>query len=35
MKPAYMEEYERFEAELERVYTVYVEKFRNLDYLEH
>lgn len=30
-----MDEYERLEAELERLYQVYVEKYRNLDYLEH
>jgi clusterin-associated protein 1 len=34
-KPAYMEEYERLEHELEKIYEVYIEKFRNLDYLEH
>ena len=27
--------YERLEQELERFYTVYVEKFTNIDYLEH
>ena len=35
MKPAYMDEYERLEHELEKIYEVYIEKFRNLDYLEH
>ena len=35
VKPEYQEEYERLEAELERYYTVYVEKFTNIDYLEH
>lgn len=35
VKPEYQEEYERLEAELERFYTVYVEKFTNIDYLEH
>jgi len=35
VKPAFMDEYERLEAELERLYQVYVEKYRNLDYLEH
>lgn len=34
-KPAYMEEYERLENDLEKIYEVYIEKFRNLDYLEH
>lgn len=35
VKPAYQEEYDRLEYELEKLYQVYVEKFRNLDYLEH
>jgi clusterin-associated protein 1 len=35
VKPEYQEEYERLEAELEKYYTVYVEKFTNIDYLEH
>jgi clusterin-associated protein 1 len=35
VKPAYMDEYIRLEKELERLYTIYLEKFRNLDYLEH
>jgi clusterin-associated protein 1 len=35
VKPAFMDEYDRLEAELERLYQVYVEKYRNLDYLEH
>lgn len=35
VKPEYQEEYERLETELERFYTVYVEKFTNIDYLEH
>jgi len=35
VKPAFMEEYERLEGELERLYQVYVEKYRNLDYLEN
>jgi len=35
VKPAYMDEYERLEQELERYYSIYLEKFRNLDYLEH
>lgn len=34
MKPAYMEEYTRLEYELEKLYQIYIEKFRNLDYLE-
>lgn len=35
VKPAYMDEYLRLEKELERLYSIYLEKFRNLDYLEH
>jgi len=35
VRPAFMDEYERLEQELERLYTKYVEKMRNLDYLEH
>jgi clusterin-associated protein 1 len=35
VRPAYMDEYERLEQELERFYTLYLEKFRNLDFLEH
>ena len=35
VKPAYMDEYLRLEKELERLYQIYLEKFRNLDYLEH
>ena len=35
VRPHYMDEYERQEQELERLYQAYLEKFRNLDYLEH
>lgn len=35
VRPAFMDEYEKLETELEKVYEVYLEKFRNLDYLEH
>mmetsp|Transcript_19918 Transcript_19918/g.50355 ORF Transcript_19918/g.50355 Transcript_19918/m.50355 type:complete len:452 (+) Transcript_19918:268-1623(+) len=35
VRPAFMDEYEKLEAELARQYEVYIEKFRNLDYLEH
>jgi len=35
VKPEYQEEYERLEAELERFYSIYVEKFTNIDYLEY
>ena len=30
-----MDEYEKLEVDLKREYEVYLEKFRNLDYLEH
>ena len=35
VKPEYQEEYERLEAELERFYAIYVEKYTNIDYLEY
>jgi clusterin-associated protein 1 len=35
VKPEYQEEYERLEAELERFYNIYVEKYSNIDYLEY
>lgn len=35
VKPEYQEEYERLEQELERFYNVYVEKYTNIDFLEH
>jgi len=35
VKPEYQEEYERLEAELERFYGIYVEKYTNIDYLEY
>lgn len=35
VRPAYQDDYERLEQELERLYGIYLEKFRNLDYLEH
>lgn len=34
-KPAFMEEYERLQQELEGLYQVYIEKYRNIDYLEN
>ena len=34
VKPAFMEEYERLEQELEGMYQIYVQKYRNTDYLE-
>jgi len=30
-----MDEYEKLESELEKFYSIYVDKFRNLDYLEN
>merc|ERR1719382_364544 len=35
VRPAFMDEYEQLETELERYYEQYVWRFRNLDYLEH
>mmetsp|Transcript_11983 Transcript_11983/g.11861 ORF Transcript_11983/g.11861 Transcript_11983/m.11861 type:complete len:278 (-) Transcript_11983:38-871(-) len=35
VKPEYQDEYERLESELERYYSIYVEKFANIDYLEY
>lgn len=35
VRPAFMDEYEQLEQELERYYEQYVARFRNLDYLEH
>lgn len=35
VKPEYQEEYERLETELERFYSIYVEKYTNIDYLEY
>jgi len=35
VRPAFMDEYEKLEKDLERLYLIYVEKFRNLDYLEN
>ncbi|KAJ3043205.1 Clusterin-associated protein 1 [Rhizophlyctis rosea] len=34
VRPAYMDEYEKIEVELSRLYEIYMEKFRNLTYLE-
>mmetsp|Transcript_52088 Transcript_52088/g.167641 ORF Transcript_52088/g.167641 Transcript_52088/m.167641 type:complete len:440 (-) Transcript_52088:93-1412(-) len=34
VRPAFMDEYEQLEVELERYYEQYVSRFRNLDYLE-
>eukprot|EP00771_Trimastix_marina_P000816 gnl/Trimastix_PCT/1849.p1 GENE.gnl/Trimastix_PCT/1849~~gnl/Trimastix_PCT/1849.p1 ORF type:complete len:430 (-),score=137.21 gnl/Trimastix_PCT/1849:41-1330(-) len=35
VRPPFMDEYDRIEAELKHMYAAYVERFRNLDYLEH
>merc|ERR1719203_1412360 len=35
VRPAFMDEYEELEQELERYYEQYVGRFRNLDYLEY
>jgi clusterin-associated protein 1 len=35
IRPEFMDEYEKLEQEIEKYYTIYIEKFRNLDYLEH
>ena len=35
VKPAFMEEYERLEQELAQLQETYVNKYRNLDYLEN
>eukprot|EP00746_Dinoflagellata_sp_MGD_P155007 gnl/MRDRNA2_/MRDRNA2_85161_c7_seq1.p1 gnl/MRDRNA2_/MRDRNA2_85161_c7~~gnl/MRDRNA2_/MRDRNA2_85161_c7_seq1.p1 ORF type:complete len:428 (+),score=122.20 gnl/MRDRNA2_/MRDRNA2_85161_c7_seq1:109-1392(+) len=35
VRPAFMDEYEQLEQELEKYYDQYVGRFRNLDYLEH
>eukprot|EP00826_Nyctotherus_ovalis_P022615 TRINITY_DN17492_c0_g1_i2.p1 TRINITY_DN17492_c0_g1~~TRINITY_DN17492_c0_g1_i2.p1 ORF type:complete len:430 (+),score=171.05 TRINITY_DN17492_c0_g1_i2:142-1431(+) len=35
VRPAFMDEYEQLEKELEMLYTIYVEGVRNLDYLEN
>ena len=35
VRPAFMDEYEKLELELKAIYEVYMEKYRNLAYLEH
>merc|ERR1719301_176358 len=35
VRPAFMDEYEKMEMDLEKYYEQYVSRFRNLDYLEH
>lgn len=34
LRPGYMDEYEKCEQELEKYFNMYIEKFKNLDYLE-
>ncbi|XP_033108039.1 clusterin-associated protein 1-like isoform X2 [Anneissia japonica] len=35
VRPAYMDEYERLEVELEKQYEIFIERFRNMSYMEH
>ncbi len=35
VRPAFMDEYDKLDGELSKQYEVYVEKHRNLSYLEH
>uniref|UniRef100_A0A915IM93 Clusterin-associated protein 1 n=1 Tax=Romanomermis culicivorax TaxID=13658 RepID=A0A915IM93_ROMCU len=35
VRPAYMDEYEKYEEELKRLYAIYVQKYRNLAFLQH
>lgn len=35
VRPAFMDEFEKLEKELSKIYGTYVEKFRNVEYLEH
>lgn len=35
VRPQFMDEVEKLEKELQRHYDIYIEKYRNLDYLEH
>lgn len=35
VRPEHLDEYEKLEQELEKFYSVYVDKFKNLDYLEN
>lgn len=35
VRPAFMDEYESLEKQLAEQYAIYLERFRNLDYLEH
>ena len=35
VRPAFMEEVDKLEKDLEHFYSIYIDKYRNLDYLEH
>eukprot|EP00002_Diphylleia_rotans_P024677 TRINITY_DN4879_c0_g1_i4.p1 TRINITY_DN4879_c0_g1~~TRINITY_DN4879_c0_g1_i4.p1 ORF type:complete len:398 (+),score=109.17 TRINITY_DN4879_c0_g1_i4:187-1380(+) len=35
VRPSFMDEYEKMEVDLQNLYALYLERFRNLDYLEH
>lgn len=35
VRPEFLDEYEKCEQEIEKYYNMYIEKFRNLDFLEH
>ncbi|ESL07385.1 clusterin-associated protein 1 [Trypanosoma rangeli SC58] len=35
VRPAFMEEYEKYEGDLQSQFVVYLEQYRNLEYLEH
>lgn len=35
VRPEFMDEYEKLEQEIEKYYNMYIEKFKNLDYLEN
>lgn len=35
VRPEFMDEYEKLEQEIDKYYNMYIEKFRNLDYLEY
>ena len=35
VRPAFMDEFEKLEESLQKHYAIYVQKFRNLEYLEH
>merc|ERR1712057_6126 len=35
VRPAFMDEFEKLEGDLEKYYKVYIDKFRNVEFLEH